>query len=324
MKTSNKKLVVWAIDPFEVEHFSAQEDAVRTLDRLIDSSTIIQPVFVWGGRPLGSVVKPSQIAQQADLILGKWPKPKLEVQTRNLKVIVAGGTNSARAKALAEYAKRVRCDLILTSHHTRSTLKRAFIGSFSESLSLAAESPLLIVPPSAQNLSRAHGILFPTDFSSASMGAFEDVLHLATMSNSKLTIFHKIESFTYYPVEFAHAYSSEVLGDLVKDAKQSLAEMKTRATRAGVKAETILDANPGHVGHAIASRAEQGFGLVAMAAHKGFWDRAIMGSTSRFVLRECPTAVWVFRPTLKSAEKKERGAKKEALKTPMMSGSYLV
>lgn len=324
MKNQKSKLVLWAVDPFEVEHFNAQAEAVRALDHLIDPDTVIQPVFVWGGRPLGKTTQASQIARQADLLLGKWPRPELEHRTRSLKVIVAGGTTSAQAKALADYAKRVRCEMILTSHHIRSPLKRALMGSFSESLSLVAQVPLLIVPPTRPYRSRRKEILFTADFSEASKAAFEEILRLAIVSNSKLRIFHKIEALASYAVEFGYAYSPEIYEAEVSDAAKSLEEMRERAKKVGVAAETILDKAAGQIGQSIVTEAKKGYDLVAMAAHKGFWDRVLLGSASRYVLRECPTAVFIFRPTAKDLAKKTRHGRKSLSKASSAAASYLV
>lgn len=319
-----EKKVLWAIDPFEVEQFKAQEDAIRALDAIVDSGTLIQPVFVWGGRRLGAATRSSQVKQQADLILGRWPRPRLERRVRGLKVLVVPGTTSARAQALANYAKRGKFDLIVTSHHVRRGLKRTFIGSFSDSLSLVAETPLLIVPPGAKALSERPAILFPTDFSEASRTAYESALRLARMSGAKLTIFHKLETLVPYPFELGSAYSPEVMRALVGEAKHSLAAMKRRATEAGVEARVVFDQNPGHVGTAISAEAGAGYGLVALGAHKGFWDRLILGSTSRFVVRECPTAVWLIRPKRPTRAIERRQPRRAGLRAPANPENYLV
>jgi nucleotide-binding universal stress UspA family protein len=185
----------------------------------------------------------------------------------------------------------------VTSHHTRSALGRAIMGSFSESLSLIAKSPLLVVPPGARAIEAGKNeILYPTDFSEASLGAFDGVVRLAKRFGSKIAIFHKLQGLSSYALEFG-APAPEVMRGLVSDAESGLAQMKERATRNGVTARTVLDRNFGHVGQSIVTEAAKGYGLVAVVAHSGFWDRVVMGSASRFVLRECPTAVWVFRPS---------------------------
>jgi nucleotide-binding universal stress UspA family protein len=110
---------------------------------------------------------------------------------------------------------------------------------------------------------------------------------------------------------------------MVDEAKFSLSEMKSRAKKAGVEARVVLDQNPGHVGTAISVEAAEGYGLVALAAHKGFWDRFVIGSTSRFVLRECPTSVWMIRPTKRSKSDLRRPASRTETRASAVSGSYL-
>jgi nucleotide-binding universal stress UspA family protein len=243
---------------------------------------------------------------------------------RALKVLVVPGTTSARAEALAKYAKRGKFELILTSHHVPRGLKRAFIGSFSDSLSLVSETPLLIVPPGAKTLSEKPTILFPTDFSGASRTAFESALRIARLSRAKLTIYHKLETLVPYPFEFGSAYSPEVRRALVDEAKFSLAEMKSRAKAAGVDARVVLDQHSGHVGAAISAEAGANYGLVALGAHKGFWDRLILGSTSRFVLRECPTSVWLIRPNGRVRKTDRRAPRRNGARSPTNPENYLV
>lgn len=323
-KTKLKSVIIWAVDPFDVQHFEAQGNALRTLESMIDEKTEILPVYVWNGRPLGKIDDRKQIRHQADLLLGKWPKTTLEKQIKGIRVLLAPGGNSTRAEALAKFAKKIHSDLIVLSHHNRTVLKRVFMGSFSESLALTAEVPILVAPARGQPLRKHHSVLFPTDFSAASLAAFEEALKLATEKKLDLTIYYKLEDPLSYATEPAFGYSSRQLADFRAEAKVQLDSMKAQAVNAKVKVSTILDDRPGHIGHSVVNESEKGYGLIIMAAHKGFWDRALLGSVSRYVLREAKVAVWIVRPKAKKKTAALRQAIRSSERLSNAAQNYLV
>jgi nucleotide-binding universal stress UspA family protein len=301
--------IVWAIDPFAVERLKAQENALQTINSYSsDSDLAVQPVYVWDSKSLGAANTLVSVKKLADLILSKWLKPKLQIRLKEIQVLSAGRGTAAQAKTLIDYAKRVGSPLIVANHHMGKGLERWFQGSFCESLSLMSDIPIMVVPPEWKVSAGSANILFPTDFSPASLGAFGSVLEIAKKRSLGVTIFHQVEFPNQMVSEFGSSLANELedTNDEFSEAMREKAErMKRNARERGVICETLVDDRRGaHVGRRILEEAKRGYAFVAMAAHADSFDRLFVGSNSRFVLRECTCPIWILRPKLPKKTKK--------------------
>jgi nucleotide-binding universal stress UspA family protein len=132
-------------------------------------------------------------------------------------------------------------------------------------------------------------ILFATDLSDASEGAFRFARDLARAHGSHLMILHAIDyaGLNYGVLEGDHTVRDQ-LYDL---AKTRLHEMATQAEREGVKVETTLvRGDAGEQILAMADRNETDLILLSVE-RKGLLEKAFLGSTAEHVVRDAHVPV---------------------------------
>ena len=104
---------------------------------------------------------------------------------------------------LRRIANTHEIDLIVLGTHGRVGLEKVVMGSFAETVFRYASRPVLTVGPCVPDTtsltSTRHNILFPTDFSSASVGALRYGISIANEHGAQLTLLHVAEHITGGP-----------------------------------------------------------------------------------------------------------------------------
>jgi nucleotide-binding universal stress UspA family protein len=155
------------------------------------------------------------------------------------------------------------------------------MGSFSKTLSLSSDISLLIVNPFWRPIRQFKSILFATDFSDESRVAYEKVLSLAKQLKSRVLILHR----------------SEGIDEETKVQRTSALQWAKKGQKEGIKCHVIIDSKWGESpAETILRRASQLPGMIAMAAYSGPVSRALLGSTTRKVIRFSTQPVWVIHP----------------------------
>ncbi|MGK5086160.1 universal stress protein [Bdellovibrionota bacterium FG-2] len=322
--SAEPRRIVWAIDPFGDTETSHQLD-IEFLRHYSQKQPIaIEPVYV---------LSPSEINLSAELsapVLAEAYRfrPAAEkalekalsgVQIPGLlppKILVqylASLTHTSQV--LSEYAGSTGAHLILANTHGRSGLKRAFLGSFAESLLNHAHTPIVIVGPGVQSMRPLDQVLFPTDFREASRKTrcvFRKLIDFASELHSSVTIYHSIS----HTLESAMQSGASLLGggwipiqatfSDEAERKQRRAELWSEwAKNKGVPSDALIDVQFTSMPEAILQAAKQkNVGLIAMEPQSGPLVSALVGSTLRQVIRHADCPVWVYRPDeaeLKSA-----------------------
>ncbi|MBI3556290.1 MAG: universal stress protein [Deltaproteobacteria bacterium] len=194
MKSFQK--IIWAADPLEDKELRSQSiHVLRDLSKRTGAR--IEPVYVLSDGLLSLSVPKSELlrefkpaSERALKNLAKQSRvSKLEPST---VLVSAPSSRGSAAEALDRYARSKNADLILVNSHGRHGVKRAVMGSFAETLTLHARTPVLITGPKTQAVSKLDHILFPTDFSLASRKAFVKVQELAEKLGARITIFYVV------------------------------------------------------------------------------------------------------------------------------------
>jgi nucleotide-binding universal stress UspA family protein len=312
--------VIWAVDPFEenVDLQSSAAWAVRAIARGRAAATgqavKVEPVYVFSAYSLDVPFEvPSDLIEQVRTtgeeslqpILSRVRIPGLEP----LQVLARPylPVNEA-VEELLDYSHSSGTDLIIASSRARRGPTRWIHGSFAETLALHSDVPTLVVNPLWNRIPEFRHVLFPTDFSDASKGAFQRVLEFARSLGAEITVFHKVKydltpgvevAFSAYPA-YQELFSAEI------EARHEEAMGLVReAARAGVQAHAFIDYQlSGSVAEAIVNRAERHPGIIAMVAHTGPVAAAVLGSSTRKVIRSAPVPVWIVHPRQREREKK--------------------
>jgi nucleotide-binding universal stress UspA family protein len=303
---SAAKKIIWAIDPFtqESDIFKSAGWCVRALVK--SERAQVLPVFVWTAPPAHPSQAPDPAAFQA---LQKEGQEKVDRVLSRIEIpgiqpfrVLANPSFTVReeARALVAFAKEQGAELIVVSSHGRKGVKRLFLGSFAETLTLVSDVPLMTVHPGWKRVPELKTILFPTDFSDESLQAFDRVLDFAAPRKSRILIFSK-DSPTIYPT-FDLAFSAynyqEELFEEERAANQKAASVLVeKAKKRGLKAEAVFDrSRKGSVAKAVLARAKKEGALIALASQSGPVAAALLGSTTRQILREAEQPVWVIHP----------------------------
>jgi nucleotide-binding universal stress UspA family protein len=300
--------ILWAIDPFENET-DTRKRVVATLKQLAESIPVsIEPAYVLSPTEFDlnfafSATWSREYQEKAERMLtqylGKQKIPGLLAP----KILVERKPSLGQSvRTLLNYAKRSKCNLVSIGTHSRKGLMRVFLGSFAETLMLYSEVPLLIMGPHTTNKEMNH-ILFATDLEKGANILFEKVLSLAQNLGAKITLFHAIP----HPIEPVVQTGVYLLSggwvawpDFIskeEDEKRKIAERFGEiAKRRGVRFDLIIDSSHTGITSLILKHSKKGkASMIAMAAESGPVTAAIVGSTTRQVVREAQCPVWVMR-----------------------------
>jgi nucleotide-binding universal stress UspA family protein len=173
-------------------------------------------------------------------------------------------------------------DLVAMGIHGRSLLDRIFLGSVTLGVMRNIDVPVLTVSQATRPL-RFERILFATDLTEGSCAQMQSVLDIAQSERSTVTLFHAVDVGLLQ--ESALPMGAYVTPDYMEQARSGLDELVATAAQHSVATETVLV--EGMPAESILSVAEEKHaGLIVLStAHKGFLERALVGSTSERVIR---------------------------------------
>jgi nucleotide-binding universal stress UspA family protein len=133
------------------------------------------------------------------------------------------------ADVLLRLAREHAIDLLVIGTRGRRGVKRLLLGSVAEKVFRQARCPVLIVPPAAGEEAKITRILYPTDFSKASLQAAPYAFSLARHYRAKLILLHvfegnvhSIEGLTRQRTLVQKRLKRSVLKDVHLDVKPEL------------------------------------------------------------------------------------------------------
>jgi nucleotide-binding universal stress UspA family protein len=219
------------------------------------------------------------------------------------------------ADEISEVARMRRAELIAISTRGYTGLKRAFLGSTTESVVRSAPCPVLVVRDKESTNKRARKtllhfrkILVPLDFSEASRLGLEYALGFAQEFHATVVLFHSVFVSGYV---LASRETAEQLPTLIASqqdyARGELEELRAAISRKGGEVEMKI---------AVGSPVEQigkyvrkaGVDLIITSTHgRSGLRRVFIGSTAERIVRyaSCPVLVVPNRAAIKTA--KNRG-----------------
>ncbi len=314
---TNKSLkIIWAVQPFSGDK-AVLQSAAWCLRALVKSETAeIEPVYVWPATPLDN---PNSREPSTLDIIQKEGEKELKAILNRIKIpgiqplrILAKNALTVRqeAKELMDYALEQNAELLVVSSHGRKGIKRLFLGSFAETITLYSSIPLLIVHPGWRKSSDFKTILFPTDFSMESMEAFSRVMDMAEKRKGRIILFHKVGSDLYPPFDFAFStqvYYQQAIEDELAANEKIVKTLVEQGKKRGVRVNVVIDKKSnGSVSEAILKQAKRlGCSMIALVSRSGPASSLLMGSSTRQVVRSSELPVWVIHPTLKQETKRE-------------------
>jgi nucleotide-binding universal stress UspA family protein len=219
-------------------------------------------------------------------------------------------TMRSGARALVEHAHDLGAELIVLAARSKRGVARMILGSFAETLSHCSDVPLLMTRPRtrAGATSKSKEILFLTDFTEESRAAFSRLLDFAQLNGARLQILHKVGAQTYPVFELGHAYYAayeDALNAEAVEAARLAKEMAAQATSRGIKSEVVIDRTPLSIATSAIRLAKRRGAMIALAAQASPLRAAILGSTTRELLRDAEQPVWMIHPAAEAANQAE-------------------
>lgn len=294
--------IVWAIDGFADEMASQEITAACLRMFQLALPAAIEPVQVaspYRFLPLGSSEAEQDVIRLGtEQHLSKWLCDLILPGMEPPRVIWREDASvRAQVMALLEDAREHGADLIALSTHARHGLDRAFLGSFAETLLLHSEIPVLVVPLIWRAKERIETVLFPYDCTDASDRVFGRAVSLSKRCGARLRVLHKMEDHSeaaltvFRPLpEFQDTQEREAKRR--RDLVETLAK-SAREEGVGAEGSLVLDKQP------IApylSALTKSCDVVVMAAQTHNAE-ALIGSTTRYVVRHSHCPVLVFHPS---------------------------
>ena len=263
--------------------------------------------FGVGSSPEAATILLDVLQQERDRILSELYA--LAAECRNISDAEIGVAleDGPVPDALQAYARRNEVDLIVISSHGRGGIARLSLGSVTDSLIRHTTIPVLVVKPPVSYLNPEAGVPFrriivPLDGSSLAEQILPEVVALAKLDESQLTLLHVLA-----PRLFSQKASDD---QETPWWDEDIAEVKAYLFRTAGKLRehgcpTTIDVVVGeNIAQEIADYARrEKANLIAIATHgRGGISRALRGSVADVVTRTSRTSMLVFRPAGALAE----------------------
>jgi nucleotide-binding universal stress UspA family protein len=212
---------------------------------------------------------------------------------------------------ISEVARTTRAELIAISTRGYTGLKRAFLGSTTESLVRNAPCPVLVVREKEDTKPRKaplrfRKILVPLDFSEASRLGLEYALSFAQEFDARLVLFHSVFVSGYVlATRYTANQMPALIGNQQDYAREEMEELREAISRKGGKVETkvAIGAPVEQIGNYVR---KAGVDLIITSTHgRSGLSRVFIGSTAAHIVRHatCPVVVVPNRLTQKKARK---------------------
>ena len=297
------KIWVMAVDPFA--GFDIQPSLRFAAHTASQSGATLHAVYIlapagmnWSGDFSGPWVKRYKpIAEkQLDDLVGD-----LVIERRVLTCKESGQREAV--KTLLNYAGKVKAECVLISTHARTGIERVALGSFAETLVLAAKIPVMVMNPERNVPSEIHKILVPTDLSKASEKFVGEVADYALRLEAEVVLYYKqpdpldpiIQQGVYTLGGGWVSLPSYVDSELKRKSKL-MEKFEAMLVKRGLKVSHVLDSSPGDLVDSISKAVtDTGADMVSMRSEAGSWTATLLGSVARGLVRESSVPVMVKR-----------------------------
>lgn len=298
--------IIWALDPYDRDP-ERNHDLLKALELWRQTwpapiepvSVVSQADFAWP--PEGPPQDERQMVELAEEALKPFLR-RLGVPSALPPRILRqrGSSQREAARALADFARHRKAQLIAVSTHGRSGWRRFRMGTFSEALTGLSTVPVLSINARAKVPRRFSSLLFPTDFSPSSRQLFRRTLEWAARLGAEVVLFHVADELV--PLRMMTGWGMGVDPTLYEQARRDLENRKHRkgrawaalAARLGVPCHFLLEKDIRPRGDSVlrAARSVKA-DLIVLESRRSLVSQALLGSVPRTVLSGADVPVLV-------------------------------
>lgn len=304
---AEKKKVYWAFDPYsdEKESWKKAVIALKAFREKVDCD--IFPVYFineqnlnWYGHAVPQKLDPLLDILKEVMVscLNEFSDLQMEAPE-----VIFSKTTTKRglARFVADFFEERKADLVCLSTHARKGLKKAFFGSFTESLLWHCPVPQLLVSPNSQPKEKIKHVFYPTTLNDEGIQFFRNFLELGYAKGATLDIYSKMVA----PSETFAKTMTTVLGGGwmtlaefdVKESKrleEKVADWREIAKNAGIEARSFIDGTEGQLTDRILEVSqEMEADLIIMPSFISKLDAVLVGSQTLEVIRNSSVPVLV-------------------------------
>lgn len=307
--SSKKKLkkILWAVDAFGDKTIQGR------ISKILKPMTMglnanVEPVYVLSASGFPGTVNREGVIEHiplADKKLNELVKKSTLQKIDDPKILVQESAGSVRKDVsnLLSYAMECRAEVIVVATQAKSGFERLFMGSFAETLLLSSQIPVITVNPHGKIPAKIASILFVTNFSKESEIAFKKILDFAKQLQAKVTLFHQHDCekqdipknvLSRTKTKWTEA-ENEFLSKENLAIKKKAGAWQALAEASKVPCDVHFEFGLRNTADAAIEAARKiNVDLIALASTKGSVVSALVGSTTRWLVRSAPTPVWVL------------------------------
>ena len=284
---------VWAIDPHEENIRPSKSSLIDARNLLGGSLKNVHPVYIHSDDNIHECRPWDELKEY----LGH-----LEAgDTAEAEVIFAPGvTREALVHKIINFARERKGELILLSTHGRSVLGEFVFGSFAHDLLEKSPLPVLILSPD-KTTPASKNVMFATDFSEDSFGAYKDFLKFVGGKADTVLLFHAVNIPTAGMVSLGlpGTFPEMLLEEEVQWSEATMAKWEIAAQSAGLslhlKSKVVEEfVRPSE--SILKAARDENIGTIGIFAHGAAKGSYFLGSTARDILFANDFNLWACGP----------------------------
>ncbi|MGQ9548306.1 MAG: universal stress protein [Roseiflexus sp.] len=209
------------------------------------------------------------------------------------------------ADTLLDYARSIRCDLIVLTTHGRGALSRLWLGSVADVIVRRSPAPVMLVrphqpTPGAKFERSLRRVLVPLDGSPLSEAIIEHVVRIGRIMDFEYTLLRVVDPAALGLSSRDEQTADSTMLQPLKDRAHMYLDRQAEELRAqGLRVETVVAV--GEPASSILTYARTyGSDMIAMATHgRGGVSLVLLGSVADKVLRGASLPMLLYSPGAK-------------------------
>lgn len=228
-----------------------------------------------------------------------------QIENQSVRAPITSILTGPIADTLLDYARSIRCDLIVLTTHGRGALSRLWLGSVADVIVRRSPAPVMLVrphqpTPDAQVERPLRRVLVPLDGSPLAEAIIEHVVRIGRIMDFEYTLLRVVDPAALgLSLRDEEAADSAMLQPLKDRAHMYLDRQAEELRAQGLRVESMVTVGDPAASILAYARAH-GSDVIAMATHgRGGVSLVLLGSVADKVLRGASLPMLLYSPGAK-------------------------